>query len=289
MYLNWDVHNIMEVEKEKLVISRNIVDYALKIEGISKIYIEAKKLNDELTNFNEISKAISYTNDDGIEWCLMTNGDKLNLYKTRKLGDLRNKLVLEIQISNNKNLEFLKFFKKEYVKNDILFQELDKISKANKTIQILNEIFSNPLTDFIKYLQNKIPELSNNEIESIFKNIKAEFTYKHLPPDESNYQGDNKILKKDIIRKKSQKSIGFNQIIEVAELIVVEGKDFLEAVKLISQRRNVWEGTIRDKLTRKIGLNTEQFRTLVRNKQDFINFLVKMFPNDEAEIKERLK
>lgn len=65
-FLGWDIHNFKEVEKERKVISGNFVDYALKIDEKPIIYVEAKKVNDDLTNFKIISQAIGYANDDGI-------------------------------------------------------------------------------------------------------------------------------------------------------------------------------------------------------------------------------
>lgn len=182
-FLNWDIHNIMEVYMEKKVISGNFVDYALKIEGIYKIYIEAKKINDNLSNLKDISKAVSYANDDGIDWCLITNGEKLNLYKAREPGDLNNKLVLEINISNDKNLEFLEFFKKERIRKDIFSTELNEIININKIIKTLESIFSNLSDEFIEYLHRKITSLTKSQIKEALKNIDAEFINTVLPKE----------------------------------------------------------------------------------------------------------
>lgn len=178
-FLGWDIHDFMEVEQEKQVISRNVVDYALKIDGISKLYIEAKKINDDLTDIRNISKAISYTNDDGIEWCLITNGDKLNLYQTRKPGNLNEKLVLGIQISTNKNLEFLEYFKKENIVNDILETEIKDYIYINKIIKALNQIFEKQDDTFLTEIQKIAPDLTNDQIKKVLQKIKPSFTILH--------------------------------------------------------------------------------------------------------------
>ncbi|MFW9874288.1 MAG: type I restriction endonuclease [Candidatus Thorarchaeota archaeon] len=182
-FLEWDIHNFNEVEHERKVISGNFVDYALKIDGIPKIYVEAKKINDDLSNFKVISQAIGYANDDGIEWCLITNGDKFNLYKTRDPGDLRDKLALEIRISHDYNLEFLDYFKKENIQKDILETELNQILLTNKVINVLEDISNNLPEDFINYLKSKISGLNDSQIKEALKNIEMQFENTILPEE----------------------------------------------------------------------------------------------------------
>lgn len=169
IFLGWNIHDLTEVEQEKQVISRNFVDYALKIDGIAKLYIEAKKINDDLTDMRNVSRAVSYTNDDGIEWCLMTNGDKLNLYQTRKPGNLNDKLVLEIQISTERNLEFLEFFKKKNVENNILETEVKVFIKIIKT---LNQIYDIENDNFLDQIQTISPDLTRDQIKKALGHIK---------------------------------------------------------------------------------------------------------------------
>lgn len=180
-FLGWNIHDFMEVEKEKQVISKNFVDYALKIDGISKLYIEAKKINDNLTDIRNISKAISYTNDDGIEWCLMTNGDILNLYKTREQGDLNNKLVLDIKISTDSNIEYLEYFKKENIENDILEIGINDFLITNKVSQALDKIHKNLDDGFLTQIQIYVPNLTKDQIKKGLENIEYSFSNKCKP------------------------------------------------------------------------------------------------------------
>ncbi len=182
-FLDWDIHNFKEVEQERKVLSGNFVDYALKIDDTPIIYVEAKKINNNLTNFKTVSQAIGYANDDGIEWCLITNGDKLNLYKTRDPGDLRDKLVLEIRISNDYNLEFLEYFKQENIKKGILETELNQILLTNKVINALEDIANQLPTDFIRYIKSKITGLNESQIKDALRNIDMQFENTILPEE----------------------------------------------------------------------------------------------------------
>lgn len=192
-FLGWDIHNFSEVEKEKEVISGRFVDYALKIDGVPKIYIEVKKVNFDLSDIKTISKAIGYAFDDGISWLLITNGDNFNLYKTEESGDLNNKIIFEIKISNNYNVDFLRYLKKENFEDNFLISELNRITLTNKIIYLLNVIFTTLPDDFINYFQLKSPELTSEQIKEALRNINFEFENINLPkevilPDKNGFK-----------------------------------------------------------------------------------------------------
>jgi len=46
---------------------------------------------------------------------------------------------------------------------------------------------------------------------------------------------------------------------------------------------------VRDKCARRIGLETDRFKELLKDKKKLINFLVKIFPGEEEIINDELK
>jgi len=89
-------------------------------------------------------------------------------------------------------------------------------------------------------------------------------------------------LKETQIVLRGQETI--TQILEVAKLVLKHGKSYKDAVKEVANRKNVCESTVRDKCTRRMGLNTSQFLELLQNKDKLINFLIKKFPNNRQMI-----
>jgi hypothetical protein len=75
-------------------------------------------------------------------------------------------------------------------------------------------------------------------------------------------------------RKVPQKLI---QVLEVAELIF-KGEQLNKAFKKVAAQHGVHESTIRDKCTRQLNINTEQFKMLIRDKNNFIMFLKEKYP-----------
>jgi hypothetical protein len=67
--LGWDVRNSDDVELEYPTIDGKSVDYAAKINDNAVLLIEAKSLNDPLTDVRAITQAVGYAANDGIEEC----------------------------------------------------------------------------------------------------------------------------------------------------------------------------------------------------------------------------
>lgn len=77
------------------------------------------------------------------------------------------------------------------------------------------------------------------------------------------------------------------EVIEVAEL-VFRGEPLSKAFKNIAKHHGINESTVRDKCTRQLGVNTEQFRDKIQDKNRFITFLKEKYPQYENLIDERL-
>src|SRR5512137_1493716 len=74
--LGWDVRDPDEVELEYPTVDGKAVDYALKINKKAVALVEAKALNDLLDDVKSITQVVGYAANDGVEWCVLTNGVK---------------------------------------------------------------------------------------------------------------------------------------------------------------------------------------------------------------------
>jgi len=77
------------------------------------------------------------------------------------------------------------------------------------------------------------------------------------------------------------------QVLEVAEL-VFKGYKLNEAFKHVANQHGVRLSTVRDKCTRQLNINTEEFRRLIRNKNSLITFLKEKYPLYEELINQKL-
>ena len=78
------------------------------------------------------------------------------------------------------------------------------------------------------------------------------------------------------------------QILEVAELMLFNKIEFGDAAVQVGRRRNITHGTVRHNCTRALGLDTYQFKALLRDPRQTISFLQKKFPQYSDTISERL-
>ncbi|HUW12321.1 MAG TPA: winged helix-turn-helix domain-containing protein [Anaerolineae bacterium] len=94
--LGWETHDLEEVQREYRYKSQgNPVDYALFVAGRPQLFVEAKGLGGDIANHKWQSQTVNYANVAGVEWCVLTDGNRWQIYKSNASGDLDQKLFLE--------------------------------------------------------------------------------------------------------------------------------------------------------------------------------------------------
>jgi hypothetical protein len=96
--LGWDVRDPAEVELEYPTVDGKSVDYAMKINRKPVFLLEAKQLTDPLNDVKSITQVVGYAANDGIEWCVLTNGVRYKIYKASEKASAPEKLLFEMSI-----------------------------------------------------------------------------------------------------------------------------------------------------------------------------------------------
>ena len=96
--LGWDVRDPDEVELEYPTVDGKSVDYAMKINRKPVFLLEAKQLTDPLNDVKSITQVVGYAANDGIEWCILTNGVRYKIYKASEKASAPEKLLFEVSI-----------------------------------------------------------------------------------------------------------------------------------------------------------------------------------------------
>jgi len=96
--LGWDIRDPDEVELEYPTVDKKSVDYAMKINRKAVFLLEAKQLNDPLDDVKSITQVVGYAANDGIEWCVLTNGVRYKVYKVSERASAPDKLLFEVSI-----------------------------------------------------------------------------------------------------------------------------------------------------------------------------------------------
>ncbi len=81
--LGWDFENINEVSPEEHA-SNGRVDYAVKLNGVSQFYIEAKSLKADLNREDYVKQSVSYSYARGVTWAILTDFESLRVFNALK-------------------------------------------------------------------------------------------------------------------------------------------------------------------------------------------------------------
>jgi hypothetical protein len=96
--LGWDVRDPDEVELEYPTVDGKSVDYAMKINRKVVFLLEAKQLGDALDDVKSITQVVGYAANDGIDWCVLTNGVRYKVYRASEKASAPEKLLFEVSI-----------------------------------------------------------------------------------------------------------------------------------------------------------------------------------------------
>jgi len=170
--LGWDVRNSDEVELEYPTIDGKSVDYALKINHEPILFIDAKPLNNSLTNVKSINKLINYAANAGVEWCVLTNGVTYKVYQITDGVRAPDSLLFEISLDPEKTegmtikevAEQFARFSKDAIARGSLKEIGEQISTTVKIKKALSKIFTEPPNTLIRLIHSTV---GDNKIKPI--------------------------------------------------------------------------------------------------------------------------
>lgn len=96
--LGWDVRDPDEVQLEYPTVDAKSVDYALLINRKPVLLVEAKPLDDPLNDVKAITQVVGYAANDGIVWCILTNGIVWKVYRSIEECPAPDKLMFEVSL-----------------------------------------------------------------------------------------------------------------------------------------------------------------------------------------------
>ncbi len=98
--LGWDPTDPDTVTREVKVFDGTFLDYALRTNGAARIYVEAKAVGETLTDRKYVAQAINYANNEGVVWCVLTNGVEWHVYKANETAVMDRKILFEVNLND---------------------------------------------------------------------------------------------------------------------------------------------------------------------------------------------
>lgn len=188
--LGWDVRDPDEVELEHPTIDGKSVDYAMKVNRKVVLHLEAKQLGDPLDDVKSITQVVGYAANDGIEWCVLTNGVRYKVYKASEKASAPDKLLFEVTIdpkdAGGLTVEELarqfNRLSRDSMAGGLLDRLGTEIFTTGKVRKALDHLFAQTPTSFIRLIRKTMADASvtPSQIEEALRRIWD--TGKQTPP-----------------------------------------------------------------------------------------------------------
>jgi hypothetical protein len=171
--LGWDVRDPDEVQLEYPTIDGKSVDYAPKVNRRPVLFIEAKSLNDQLTDVKSITQVVGYAANAGVEWCILTNGITYKVYRSTEKAEAPDKLLFEVSIdpkfSEGRSVEQVaeqfNRFSRDAMARGVLDEIGEQVFTTGKIRKALDKLFMDPPAKLIRIIRSAIDDESIEPIQ----------------------------------------------------------------------------------------------------------------------------
>lgn len=171
--IGWDVRDPDEVQLEYPTIDGKSVDYAPKINRKPVLFIEAKTLNDPLTDVKAITQVVGYAANAGVEWCILTNGVNYKVYRSTEKASAPDKLLFEVSFDPKETEgmalqqiagQFARFSRDAMAKG-VLDEIGEQIFTTGKVRKALDKLFMDPPTTLTRIIRSTIGDDSIKPVQ----------------------------------------------------------------------------------------------------------------------------
>lgn len=169
--LGWNLADIDAVEREVKVFEGTFLDYALKVASIPRLYVEAKGMSENLADKKFMAQTINYANNDGVVWCVLTNGLRYRVYKTNEPVAMDQKLLFEVDLADeseprSQKAKLLGLLSHDAVAEGNLNSFGDRVFTDTRVRKALAELAVQPPDLFISAVQSKLghPPVPNDAL-----------------------------------------------------------------------------------------------------------------------------
>jgi predicted transport protein len=159
--LGWDPVDLDSVEREVRVYEGTFLDYALKIDGRPRIYVEAKAVGENLDDKKFIAQTVNYANNDGVVWCALTNGVRWRVYKTNETAPMDQKRLFEVDLGDESDpetekLRFLRLVSRDAVRDGELDRFGERVFTDGRVRAALARLAADPPGPFLDQIRSSL-------------------------------------------------------------------------------------------------------------------------------------
>jgi hypothetical protein len=171
--LGWNTDETKEVTLEEAA-SNGRVDFAFKINGVARFYLEAKPFKADINDLSHVKQAVTYAYSNGVTWAVLSNFEELRLFNAQKSTPF-------IQLSYKDYLsgfDKLWLLSRESTVADALTKEASQFGALPPQIPIEQKLFKqlrvwrgNLFNELYHYNPDVKPEQRDEIIEKLFNRL----------------------------------------------------------------------------------------------------------------------
>jgi len=220
--LGWDVRDPEEVQLEYPTIDGKSVDYAPKINRKPVLFIEAKPLNDSLTDVKSITQVVGYASNAGVEWCILTNGITYKVYRSTEKAEAPDKLLFEVSIDPKESegvsaqqiAEQFNRFSRDSMARGVLDEIGEQVFTTGKIRKALDKLFVDPPNNLMRIIRSAVGDesIKPTQVRAALKRLWAQSPEIDIPPVDISFEG----IKKSTLKHRAGK--------DYSEEIHIKGK-----------------------------------------------------------------
>ncbi|HUT28286.1 MAG TPA: DUF5655 domain-containing protein [Sedimentisphaerales bacterium] len=179
--LGWDVRDPEDVELEYPTIDGRSVDYAPKINRKPVLFVEAKALNDPLTDVKSITQVVGYAANAGVEWCILTNGVTYRVYRSTERAEAPDKLLFEVSLDAKETegmtveqvAEQFARFSRDAMAAGLLDEIGEQVFTTGKVRKALDRLFAEGPGTLIRLIRSRIGDesIKPGQVKSALKRL----------------------------------------------------------------------------------------------------------------------
>jgi hypothetical protein len=137
------------------------------------LFLEAKPLNDPLTDVKSITQVVGYAANAGVEWCILTNGVTYKVYRSTEKAEAPDKLLFEVSIDPKESedrsvhqiAEQFNRFSRDAMARGVLDEIGEQVFTTGKVRKALDKLFLNPPNNLIRIIRSVLSDESIKPIQ----------------------------------------------------------------------------------------------------------------------------
>lgn len=298
--LGWNVWDPSEVCCEYFPVrgeDRTRVDVALLTGDDPWVFVEVKAVGLLEQNLSSIETQMrDYNRNMTAMFSVATDGRVWRFYYSQTSGDFSQKLFKTINLSTDDlddvEVTMKSILSKESIQNGTAEGEAKEYLQFNRKQRFMDDAMLEARRAVTEPPYPSLPEAIASIVKrrgfDVSKEEAVEFIGQYQPRQEKPIEKsfvpkERSSSYREMLRNRSHRDFKGNesimQIFEVVRLMY-KGHSYSEAARTIAQNRQVHVGTIRDKCTRQLAINTDEFITLTKNRTELVRCLKSRFPEN---------